>query len=197
MLSIIGTVVREVASHLLDKPAQDAIKQKLTIARRVVENLGRDGRDYLKSLTREQLGASTQPIYPVQFFGRGRGYFDAARMSGDIIITGGLVGWDSEQGKNFPPALLDQIDVALGHLVRVLKESGTDVAGIVSMTMYITDSAMGEYRELYGNRDSGFGAVWKKHLGRHFSAMACISVSQLVEPNAKVELQVVAVVPKK
>ena len=57
------------------------------------------------------------------------------------------------------------------------------------MTCYVTDmlSYRGSLREI--------GAAGRELVGRHYPAMAVVEVTALVEPRAKVEIEVTAMVP--
>jgi enamine deaminase RidA (YjgF/YER057c/UK114 family) len=59
----------------------------------------------------------------------------------------------------------------------------------VSLVVYTT--SMQEYRDDL----AGVGGVHRKHLGKHFPAMAMLGVTELFEARAKVEIVAVAVVP--
>ena len=58
------------------------------------------------------------------------------------------------------------------------------------MTCYVTDidSYRGSLKEI--------GAAWRELIGRHYPAMAVVAVTALVEPRAKVEIEVTAMVPE-
>jgi enamine deaminase RidA (YjgF/YER057c/UK114 family) len=57
------------------------------------------------------------------------------------------------------------------------------------MTWYITD------RAAYLASLSEIGAAWRELLGRHYPALAVVVVAGLVEPEALVEIETIAVVP--
>ena len=57
------------------------------------------------------------------------------------------------------------------------------------MTSYITD------RAAYLVSLSEIGAAWRELLGRHYPALAVVVVAGLVEPEALVEIESIAVVP--
>jgi enamine deaminase RidA (YjgF/YER057c/UK114 family) len=60
----------------------------------------------------------------------------------------------------------------------------------VSLVVFTTD--MDEYRASLRE----LGDVWRRHFGKHYPAMALIGASALFEPDARVELMGVAVVPE-
>jgi enamine deaminase RidA (YjgF/YER057c/UK114 family) len=40
------------------------------------------------------------------------------------------------------------------------------------------------------------GAAWRELIGKHFPAMAVVGVTALVEPQARIEIETMAVVPE-
>jgi len=59
----------------------------------------------------------------------------------------------------------------------------------VRMTWYVTDKH--EYVAAYPR----VGAAYREIVGRHFPAMTAVEVAALIEDQAKVEIEVTAVVP--
>jgi enamine deaminase RidA (YjgF/YER057c/UK114 family) len=57
------------------------------------------------------------------------------------------------------------------------------------MTWYVID------RLEYNARLRELGEVYREVMGRNFPAMTCVEVSALMEAQAKVEIEVTAVVP--
>ena len=58
------------------------------------------------------------------------------------------------------------------------------------MTWYVTD------RDEYVASLRALGVVYREVIGRHFPAMTAVEVAALVEPRARVEIEVTAVVPE-
>ena len=120
---------------------------------------------------------------------RPKGYSNAISARGRIIVTAGLVGWDVEE--RFVAAdLAGQFRQILENLRLVLAEDGAGPEHIVRMTWYVTDVA--EYRA--GLKE--IGDAWRELIGRHFPAMAVVQVGALVEPQAKIEIETMAIVPE-
>ncbi len=71
----------------------------------------------------------------------------------------------------------------------LLAETGAGPQHIVRLTWYITD--LNTYRASLQQIGAGYRAV----MGRHFPTMSVIGVSELVEPQALVEIEATAVVP--
>ena len=120
---------------------------------------------------------------------RPKGYSNAISARGRIIVTAGLVGWDAQE--RFVAAdLAGQFRQILENLRLVLAEGGAGPEHIVRMTWYVTDVA--EYRA--GLRE--IGSAWRELIGKHFPAMAVVQVGALVEPQAKIEIETMAIVPE-
>jgi enamine deaminase RidA (YjgF/YER057c/UK114 family) len=85
--------------------------------------------------------------------------------------------------------LVEQFDAALGNVVTALRAAGAEPEHLVSVTIYTTDLAA--YRA--GRRE--LGEAYRRHLGRHYPAMALFGVTGLFDPAALVELVCTAVVP--
>jgi enamine deaminase RidA (YjgF/YER057c/UK114 family) len=83
-----------------------------------------------------------------------------------------------------------QFDAAATALVASLRAAGGEPNDLVSVVVFTTD--MGEYRASLRE----LGEVWRRHFGRRYPAMALIGASALFDPDARVELMGVAVVPE-
>ena len=83
----------------------------------------------------------------------------------------------------------EQYDVALGNVVEALAHAGGEPHDIVSLVVYATDV------QAYRAELRDVGAAHRKHLDRHFPAMALLGTTGLVEPDAMVEIIATAVVP--
>jgi enamine deaminase RidA (YjgF/YER057c/UK114 family) len=101
---------------------------------------------------------------------------------GRTVYLGGQTG----AGKT----LAEQFDRAAGALVTALRASGGQPDDLVSLVVFATD--MDEYRASLRE----LGEVWRRHFGRRYPAMALIGASALFDPDARVELIGVAVVPE-
>ena len=86
------------------------------------------------------------------------------------------------------PTLEAQFDSAAASLVAALRAAGGEPDDLVSLVVYATD--VEEYRAAMKD----LGAVWRRHFGRRYPAMALVGVSALADPEARVELMGVAVV---
>jgi enamine deaminase RidA (YjgF/YER057c/UK114 family) len=87
--------------------------------------------------------------------------------------------------------LTEQFDVAAGNVVAALAAAGGQPEHLVYVAIYVTDVA--EYRASLGE----LGGVYRRHLGRHYPAMALLGVSALFDDAAKIEIVGVAVIPNR
>jgi enamine deaminase RidA (YjgF/YER057c/UK114 family) len=116
------------------------------------------------------------------------GYSNGIVARGRIVQVGGQVGWDADnrfQTDDF----VGQVGQALQNVVAVLRKAGAEPQHITQMTWYFTD------RAAYKSNLRQIGAVYRDIIGRHYPPMAAVQVVALMEDRAKVEIQVMAVVP--
>ena len=113
---------------------------------------------------------------------------DGAVHAGAAGRRGAERGWNAQQHFESDD-LIDQMQQALLNVRAVLAEAGASPEHMVRMNWFITD------RDEYQLRPKQLGSVYREVMGRHFPAMSCVQVAALVEPRAKVEIEVTAVVP--
>ena len=122
---------------------------------------------------------------------RPRGYANgiAADGGGALVFVAGQIGWDATGA--FPHAdLAGQVGQALRNVLAVLAEAGGRAEDIARLTWYVTD------RDEYVASAHEIGAAYRELMGGHYPAMAVMQVVALVEPEAKVEIEATAVVPR-
>jgi enamine deaminase RidA (YjgF/YER057c/UK114 family) len=119
---------------------------------------------------------------------RPRGYSNGVAASGTTIAVSGMIGWDAE-GKFHTADFAGQVRQCLLNIVAVLAEGGARPEHIVRMTWYVLDKHeyMGAYKEI--------GAAYREIIGQHYPAMTAVQVAGLLEEQARVEIEVTAVVP--
>jgi len=118
---------------------------------------------------------------------RPKGYANGVSAQGRLIVTAGLVGWDT-QGK-FQAGFVAQLRQTLQNTVEVLNAGGAAPEHIVRMTWYIVD------RQQYLGSLAEIGQTYREIIGKVFPAMAVVQVSGLVEAEALLEIETMAVVP--
>lgn len=117
---------------------------------------------------------------------RPRGYANGIMASGTIVVTGGVIGWTTDE-RLVSDDLPGQFAQVLRNTVAILAEAGARPEHIVRMTWYVTDL------EAYRSGLAAIGAAYRAVIGRHYPAMAVVGVSGLVEPGALVEIETTAV----
>lgn len=119
---------------------------------------------------------------------RPKGYAHGVMARGTMIFTGGIIGWDAEE-RFAGPDLASQFDQVLANTVATLAAGGARPEHIVRMTWYVTS------RDEYAASLKEIGAAYRRHIGRHYPAMAVVEVAALVEHQARIEIETTAVIP--
>ena len=119
---------------------------------------------------------------------RPKGYANGIAAQGRLIVTGGIIGWDTDE-RLVANDLVGQFRQVLANTLAVLGEGGAGPEHIVRMTWYITD------RDDYVANLAAIGEVYRELIGRNYPAMAVLQVAGLIEPDALVEIETMAVVP--
>ncbi|ANQ85120.1 RidA family protein [Azoarcus olearius] len=117
-----------------------------------------------------------------------RGYANGIEARGRQIYVGGQIGWNG-QCKFESDDLVQQIFQALRNIHDVLAVAGAGPEHMVRMTWYLKD------KKEYNARLKEIGAAYREVMGKNFPAMTAVQVADLVEDEAKVEIEVTAVIP--
>lgn len=128
------------------------------------------------------------PINP-ESLGNPKGYSNGmlARPGGRMLFIAGQIAWDQDQNivcEDFR----GQFASALNNVVTVVRAAGGFPENIAQLTIFVTDK--NEYLQSLDE----LGETYRLVMGRHFPTMALVEVSALVEPQAKVEIQGLAMV---
>lgn len=94
-----------------------------------------------------------------------------------------------DAGRLIAAGFVDQFDAALGRVLAVVTAAGGMAEHIARMTIYVTDIAA------YRNNQSQLTDVWRRHMGRHYPAIALVQVVALVDEGAIVEIEAEAALP--
>jgi enamine deaminase RidA (YjgF/YER057c/UK114 family) len=119
---------------------------------------------------------------------RPRGYSNGILTRGRLVFVAGQIGWD-EQCRFQTSDLAAQGRQALVNVVAVLAQAGARPEHIARMTWYVTDKR--EYVAAYRS----IGEAYREVIGNHYPVMTALQVSALIEDEAKVEIEVTAVIP--
>ena len=118
----------------------------------------------------------------LQLIGRGLAAFEKSDPARAAKVQPIFITTDPE--RDTPPVLKEY--VAAFH-PRLIGLTGTPQQ-IARLVIYVTDKSE------YCRRTREVGARWRSHMGRHFPAMALIEVKGLLEDEAKVEIEGIAVI---
>ena len=104
-----------------------------------------------------------------------------------LLFLGGQISWDQEGRLLGGGDFLAQFTRALENLLQVVREAGGGPENIVQMHILVLDK-----REYLARRRE-VGEVWRRLMGRHYPAMALLQVAGLLEEEARVEIEGMAV----
>jgi enamine deaminase RidA (YjgF/YER057c/UK114 family) len=120
---------------------------------------------------------------------RPRGYSNGVAAKGQTIYVSGMIGWDSSC-KVVSKDFVGQTRQALKNIVEVLAEAKAKPEHIVRMTWYVVDG------KEYLGASKEIGKVYREIMGGHYPAMTAVQVASLMEDDARVEIEVTAVIPE-
>jgi enamine deaminase RidA (YjgF/YER057c/UK114 family) len=115
-----------------------------------------------------------------------RGYSHGVSGHGELVFVAGQIGWTRE-GRMVSSDLVAQFDQALDNVLTVVWAAGGKAESVARLVIYVTDK--NEYR----SAAKAIGEAYRKRMGRHYPAMALVEVKSLLEDDAKVEIEAVAV----
>jgi enamine deaminase RidA (YjgF/YER057c/UK114 family) len=117
-----------------------------------------------------------------------KGYANGMAADGRIVVTGGVIGWDSRN--HLPIGFVAQVRQTLSNIAAILAEGGARPEHLVRLTWYVVDM------EEYLSNLKELGQIYREIFGAHYPAMALVQVVRLVEKTARVEIEATAVVPR-
>jgi enamine deaminase RidA (YjgF/YER057c/UK114 family) len=138
-------------------------------------------------VAKNEVGGGAQVLQP-SGWPAPKGYANGMAADGRIVVTGGVIGWDSNE--RLAQGFVAQVRQTLCNIAAILTEGGAKPEHLVRLTWYVVD--MDEYlanlREL--------GVIYRDIFGAHYPAMALVQVVRLVEKEARVEIEATAVIPR-
>ena len=119
-----------------------------------------------------------------------RGYANGmlGPVGGRLLFVAGQVAWDRDAqivGSSF----VEQFGQALKNVLEVVKAAGGEAVDVAQLTIFVID------KEAYLGAQRELGAVYRSLMGVHYPTMALVEVKALVEDDAQVEIQGIAVLP--
>jgi enamine deaminase RidA (YjgF/YER057c/UK114 family) len=119
--------------------------------------------------------------------GAPRGYSNGVLTEGGrLLFVAGQIAWNEHQ-QIVSADLVEQFDRALANVIAVVEEAGGKPEQIARLVLYVTDK--NEYRQCMKE----IGERYRARMGTHFPAMVLVEVKSLLENNAKIEIEGVAV----
>jgi enamine deaminase RidA (YjgF/YER057c/UK114 family) len=109
-----------------------------------------------------------------------------APPGGRVLFVAGQTARDGS-GRVPEVGLVEQFERALAGVLMIVREAGGSPEDIGRLTVYVTD--MDAYRKSL----EPLGAAYRARMGRHYPAMALVEVRSLVDPNALVEIEAMAI----
>ena len=128
------------------------------------------------------------PLTPVNpdSLARPRGYSHGMKGQGELLFVAGQIGWNRE-GRLVSTDLVEQFAQALDNVLDVVGRAGGKPESLARMALYVIDKK--EYRL----RAKPLGEAYRKRLGKHFPAMVLVEVKSLLEDDAKIEIEAIAI----
>ena len=114
-----------------------------------------------------------------------RGYSHGMKGSGELLFVAGQIGWDRE-GRMVAGGFVAQFAQALENVLAVVRAAGGGPESLARLVLYVTDKR--EYRA----EQRAVGQAYRRLMGKHFPAMALVEVRGLLEDEARIEIEAVA-----
>ena len=105
---------------------------------------------------------------------------------GRLLFIAGQIAWNQQQ-QIVSADLVEQFDRALVNVIAVVKEGGGKPEDIARLIIYVTD------KNDYKKRMKEIGERYRARMGKHFPAMVLVEVAGLLEDDARIEIEGVAV----
>jgi enamine deaminase RidA (YjgF/YER057c/UK114 family) len=120
--------------------------------------------------------------------GAPRGYSNGvlADAGGRLLFVAGQVGWNEKQTIT-SESFAEQFDRALANVIAVVTAAGGAPDQIARLVIYLTN------KKEYIDGLKVIGESYRARMGKHFPAMVLVEVKGLLDDNAKVEIEAIAV----
>lgn len=125
-----------------------------------------------------------------QSLGAPSGYSNGVltETGGRLLFIAGQIAWNQNH-KIVSDDFVEQFDKALENVMKVVIEAAGKSSDVARLVIYVTD------KQEYLDNIKAVGERYRKHMGKHFPAMALVQVAGLVDNAAKVEIEGIAVLP--
>ncbi len=112
--------------------------------------------------------------------------FAHAAAAGDLVVLGGQTGTDASGRIVARGDLVAQFAQAVRNVATALLAAGSGPERVIKLTYYVTDL------HAYRARLQPVGRAYREVFGRHYPAASLVQVSGLLDPDALVEIECVA-----
>jgi 2-iminobutanoate/2-iminopropanoate deaminase len=109
--------------------------------------------------------------------------FSPAVACGPFVFLSGLVGRDFRTGQIAAGDITGQMQQAMRNLAEHLEKAGTSLENALKVTIFLTDMS------LYARMNESYVSFFKGD----FPARTCVEVTRLPDPEALVEIELIAV----
>lgn len=113
--------------------------------------------------------------------------FSHATVAGDTVWIGGQIGSDATGNIVDERDLVAQYARAIQNVAIALRAAGCEPEDTVKLTYYVTDI------EAYRDNRRALGAAYREFFRSDYPASTLVEVRSLVDPNALIEIEAVAV----
>lgn len=115
------------------------------------------------------------------------GYSNGILAEGKMIILGGQIGWNADQVFD-AQTFTGQFQQTLENIVALLAEADAKPEHVVRLTWFITD------KHEYLAHLKEIGQIYRSVFGKHYPAMSVVQVADLMEDEAKIEIEATAMI---
>ena len=115
--------------------------------------------------------------------------FSHATVAGGLVWLGGQIGSDATGRIVEPGDIVAQFARAIRNVSTALRAAGSEPEDTVKLTYYVTDV------KAYSDNMRAIGSAYREVFGRHYPATTLVEVRSLLDPDALVEIDAVAVSP--
>lgn len=113
------------------------------------------------------------------------GYSHGMKGAGELLFVAGQVGWDRE-GRMVGVDLVEQFAQALDNVLEVVRAAGGTPESLARLVLYVIDKSE------YQRGRARIGEAYRRRMGRHYPAMTLVEVRALLEDDARIEIEAVA-----
>ena len=118
-----------------------------------------------------------------------KGYNNGIKAGvGNLVFIAGQVAWDENQQIVGRGNFIRQFDQALANVLTVLREAGGRPEHLVKLTIFVTD------KQAYQRQQAEIGQAYRRRMGKHYPAMTLVEVKSLLEDDALIEMEGMAVI---